>query len=76
GRNWGPVYRHLNATDLAFANESFIEVSTLTNHRQRVVQCIDAAWLHIGGIGYNNNFNEKRAFFEEYFDETFSSQTR
>lgn len=76
GRNWNPVYRHLSTTELAFANESFIEVSTLTNHRQRVVQCIDGAWMHIGGIGYNNNFNEKRAFFEEYFHEVFPPHAR
>jgi hypothetical protein len=67
GRNWGSLYRHLNARTLAFAEEAYVELKNAESGKSRMVQIVDHTWAHIGGIGYNSNFDEKRQFFSDYF---------
>jgi hypothetical protein len=67
GRNWDSLYRHLDARALAFAEEAHVELENPETGKARTVQIVDRTWAHIGGVGYNNNFDEKRAFFSDYF---------
>ena len=32
---------------------------------QRRVEIVDESWVHMGGVGYNDNFETKFAFFEQ-----------
>lgn len=66
GRNWSPLYSTLDFSKLAFADNEYNEIRNPDNGQTRVVQVVDRTWLHIGGIGYNNNFAEKGNFFIEY----------
>lgn len=66
GRNWSPLYSTLDFSKLSFADNEYKEIKNPGNGQTRVVQMVDKTWLHIGGIGYNNNFAEKESFFIEY----------
>lgn len=67
GRNWHTLYRHLDEQTQRFAPEAFRDLSIPGSDMTRTAQFIDEAWVHIGGIGYNNNFDDKRQFFLDYF---------
>jgi hypothetical protein len=64
GRNWKLLYRFIDRATQCFADNKFINISNLSGAERRTVQVIDESWLHIGSISYNNNFDEKREFFE------------
>lgn len=66
GRNWAPLYASLDQSTLKFAPDQIAEVTNSYTHETRSVQMIDQSWLHIGGISYNNNFDEKEKFFIDY----------
>lgn len=63
GRNWNALYRNLDASRLRFARQEFIRMKAPWAERPQSVECIDERWIHIGGVGYNENFNNKFDFF-------------
>lgn len=64
GRNWDVLYSSLARERLRFAERQMVDLSLPAGGPRRQVELIDRRWVHIGGIGYNDNFNEKFAFFE------------
>lgn len=64
GRNWGPLYRQMDRARLQFASRNFIPLRPALGTEPRPVEIIDHAWVHMGGVGYNDNFEQKYAFFE------------
>lgn len=69
GRNWDLIYKTLDLTRLHFAPTDDREIKIHSGDVVRNVQFVDDQWIHIGGISYNNNFDEKRAFFAEYISQ-------
>lgn len=67
GRNWETFYRYLDKATLVFPEKALCELTKPDNSETRTAQIIDNAWVHIQGIGYNDNFDRKRAFFSDYF---------
>lgn len=67
GRNWETFYRYLDRAALVFPEKALCELTKPDNSETRTAQVIDKAWVHIQGIGYNDNFDRKRAFFTDYF---------
>ena len=66
GRNWDVLYKGLDIKNLDFAPLADREIKLESGATARTVQFVDDQWIHIGGISYNNNFDEKRVFFTEY----------
>ncbi len=64
GRNWNPLYAYFEPQKLAFAKNESIEIRLDSIRDQRAVQVIDDCWIHIGGISYNNNLQNKFDFFD------------
>lgn len=64
GRNWAPLYRDLDRGRMRFAPQRFIDI-TLAAGAQRKIEVVDDCWVHMGGVGYNDNFESKFAFFEQ-----------
>lgn len=72
GRNWPIIYKIANTNKIKFAGSDLKEV-TLSDDQVtyiKSVQYVDSAWVHIGGVGYNDNFIPHKHFFEIYFDST------
>lgn len=63
GHNWNALYRLLPRADLRFAPKQFLRMQPPRAPESRQVEVIDDAWIHIGGISYNDNFQRKQAFF-------------
>ena len=63
GRNWPGLYRRLDRRELAFAPRSDVSLTDPLSGTGRPVECVDGAWLHLGGAGYNDHFSRKQAFF-------------
>jgi len=61
GRNWRPLYRHYNRAQLRFARRWIGPLSLGGETRQ--MEVIDDRWLHLGGVGYNDNFSTRADFF-------------
>ncbi|HEX5485065.1 MAG TPA: hypothetical protein VFX23_03620 [Limnobacter sp.] len=57
GRNYKHVFRHYTADHLKFAPNLNVELKV--GNSAFDIQLIDHAWLHIGGISYNQNFEKK-----------------
>lgn len=64
GRNWHPLYSAFERDTLAFARNKHVLIRLDSAGESRRVQLVDENWLHIGGISYNNNFEDKFRFFE------------
>ena len=64
GRNWNPLYRRLPRERLQFAPQQFLPLKPPSEPEARKVEIIDGAWVHVGGVSYNDNFEKKYAFFE------------
>lgn len=64
GRNWNALYRSLDAASLRFASREFIGMRIDPDESAQQVECIDGRWIHIGGVGYNDNFERKFDFFD------------
>jgi hypothetical protein len=65
GRNWDCLYRRYDRTKLRFAGSRTVEIRVPGTGEVHSVQMIDDCWLHIGGIGYNDNFRAKSACCRE-----------
>lgn len=63
GRNWKFLYKFQNKSATQFAS-SVQEPLILNDGSQSDVQIIDDAWVHVGGVSYNNNFQPKEKFYE------------
>lgn len=59
GRNWQPLYRRLDRGVLRFAKREFVQVHLSGTAQPSTIEVVDDAWIHIGGIGYNDNFSRK-----------------
>jgi hypothetical protein len=64
GRNWDSLYSSFQKNHLTFA-----PATTKTFYLPKFnsgwdVDFIDNKWIHIGSIGYNNNFDKKFIFFK------------
>jgi hypothetical protein len=64
GRNWNPLYRGLDRAGIRFAPQEFVTVHPPGQAEPRKVEIVDRAWVHVGGVSYNDNFERKHAFFE------------
>ncbi|HEX7891238.1 MAG TPA: hypothetical protein VF522_17930 [Ramlibacter sp.] len=63
GHNWDTLYSVLPRADLRFAPQQFLRMQPPAAAESRQVEVIDGAWIHMGGISYNDNFQRKHAFF-------------
>jgi hypothetical protein len=64
GRNWGCLYRNYDRGRLRFAGSSYAEVRDPATGETRSMEIVDDRWLHIGSIGYNDNFRSRAQFCE------------
>jgi hypothetical protein len=63
GRNWKTLYQGLDFGQLYFARREVLEVRLPTLPQPYPVECIDGAWIHIGGIGYSDKLKRNFEFF-------------
>ena len=63
GRLWDSIYRHLDPRNLRFAKDERVRLKPPGAEHSLVVQIIDTCWMHFEGIGYNDNFEKRGAFF-------------
>jgi hypothetical protein len=68
GRNWRTLYHRYDWRNFRFARDAQVEVSDPMTGNRQCVQLIDDRWIHIGGIGYNDNLRSKAQFFEHLAD--------
>lgn len=59
GRNWKPLYRELDLMQTRMAVDARCQVTDPITGKACMVQMVDHAWFHIGGISYNDNFKNK-----------------
>lgn len=59
GRNWPRLYRYHDWKQLNFAGSQNVAVTIPSTGVTHMVQVVDERWMHIGGIGYNENFKSK-----------------
>jgi hypothetical protein len=64
GRNWNVLYRPLDRAPIRFAPQEFVPLHPAGQPEARKVEIVDRAWVHVGGVSYNDNFEKKVAFFE------------
>ena len=64
GRNWDSLYSLFDKNQIKFAPRSFNKVYLPEFPEGVLVEFIDEKWMHIGSIGYNNNFRSKADFFK------------
>ena len=67
GRNWDYLYSQYARPQIKFADDIRIELK-INDQFQSTVQLIDNAWVHIGGVSYNNNLAPKEVFFEHLIE--------
>ena len=63
-RNWGCLYQNHDRDRLRFADSRYVEVRDPATGKSMVVEIVDDRWLHIGNIGYNDNFRSKAQLCE------------
>ncbi|MGZ8428169.1 MAG: hypothetical protein ACXW4S_01800 [Candidatus Deferrimicrobiaceae bacterium] len=63
-RNWGCLYQHYDRDRLRFASSRYVEIRDPATGESTSVEMVDDRWLHIGNIGYNDNFRSKAQFCE------------
>lgn len=63
GRLWTSVYSRLDRKELRFADDRRVELKPPGIDQSASVQIIDHCWMHFEGIGYNDNFEKRGAFF-------------
>jgi hypothetical protein len=64
GRNWSRLYRNHDRHRLRLAGSEHIMVRDPVTEAPHRVQIVDGAWMHIGGISYNDNFRAQAQFCE------------
>jgi hypothetical protein len=63
-RIWDCLYRNYDRERLRFAGSRYVDVRDPVTGISRPVEIVDDRWLHIGSIGYNDNFRSKSEFCE------------
>lgn len=74
GRNWDYLYQYQNKSLTQFAT-SVQQPILLGNALRADVQLIDGAWVHVGGVSYNNNFQPKEHFYAELVKSLMNGKT-
>ncbi len=69
GRNWDVLYRGLDRASLRFAPQEFVALRPAGQAEARKVEIVDGAWVHVGGVSYNDNFEKKGAFLQAVLEE-------
>lgn len=62
GRNWDCLYRNHERERLRFAGSRYADVREPSTGISLPMEIVDDRWLHIGNIGYNDNFRSKGEF--------------
>jgi hypothetical protein len=62
GRNWDCLYRNYGRERLRFAGSRYVDVRDPVTGISQPMEIVDDRWLHIGSIGYNDNFRSKSEF--------------
>jgi hypothetical protein len=65
GRNWPYLYQGNNKSLIKFANYSEQVISLGDDYPNMIIHLIDESWVHVGGVGYGDNFNKKGVFHQE-----------
>lgn len=65
GRNWPYLYKNSNKSSTKFANYSEPVIGLDNDYPNMIIHLIDKSWVHVGGVGYGENFNKKRMFHQE-----------
>ena len=68
GRNWNCLYREFDRDKLNFAYCEGPNATKQTKKRLRKVRLVDNRWIHLGGVGYNDNFKLNADFFARIAD--------
>jgi hypothetical protein len=64
GRLWDTLYSGLDRKSLRFAKDAREPLRPSGSDQPAGVQILDDRWIHFEGIGYNDNFQKRGAFFE------------
>ena len=62
GLNWDCLYKYYDWRQMHLAGSEFIHLRDPVNGKPKLMQIVDHDWLHIQGIGYNDNFSAKAQF--------------
>jgi hypothetical protein len=65
GRNWPYLYQGNNKSLIKFANYSAPVISLGDDYSNMIINLIDKSWVHVGGVGYGDNFSKKSIFHQE-----------
>ncbi len=63
GRNWNYLYKNHDRNELKFAGFERINFVDPAANILRKVRFVDGRWIHLRGVGYNNNFRLNANFF-------------
>ena len=63
GRNWSRLYRNYDRNRFRFSDRRALEVTDPTTSARRRLEVVDDQWLHLCGVGYNDNFRTRSDFF-------------
>jgi len=63
GRNWPVLYQQLDRGALPHVSQE-LERLRLPGAPERDIVVIDGAWMHIGGISYNDAYRDRKAYFD------------
>ena len=63
GRNWNCLYKKYDRSGLKFAEFEWINFVDPAANILRKVRFVDGRWIHLRGVGYNNNFRLNADFF-------------
>lgn len=67
GRNWPHLYKNEKKSAIKFARIDH-ELISINPASSAVAQLIDDAWIHVGGVSYNNNLESKEIFYQQVVD--------
>jgi hypothetical protein len=65
GRNWPYLYQNSNKSLTKFADYSEPVISLGDGNLNMIIHLIDESWIHVGGVGYNDNYSKKSMFHQE-----------
>ena len=66
GRNWPHLYKNIDPNDFTTALMEYW-IMNLPHGPSYRVQLLDDAWIHIGAVSYNQNFEKKEEVFDKLF---------
>lgn len=64
GRNWEPLYRRIDRGSLPVVDQA-LERLHPSGEKAADIVVIDSAWMHIGGISYNDAYRDRKAYFDD-----------